>query len=195
MVKSFRLGLGILCAIALTGCSTKTVSVKDMTVKGYIQDRERVDQDENGNAGFLMGKAPALEPIKKTRKVYVVEVTKTPNYDVVKKTTSKAPVVTTTVMQESKEESQKAQEVTERINLPQNGEAIKTQEPSSLTQTMNAGDVKEYVIEKDDTLQKISKKFYDSYSKWPKIYEANKDVIKDPNHIPSGKKIVIPPLQ
>ena len=34
--------------------------------------------------------------------------------------------------------------------------------------------------------------FYDSYSKWPKIFEANKNVIKDPNRIKPGIVLQIP---
>ncbi|MBN1869684.1 MAG: LysM peptidoglycan-binding domain-containing protein [Candidatus Omnitrophica bacterium] len=50
----------------------------------------------------------------------------------------------------------------------------------------------EYTVQKGDTLQKISKKFYDSYSKWPKIYEANKSVISDPDKIKPGIVLQIP---
>ncbi|MBF0595345.1 MAG: LysM peptidoglycan-binding domain-containing protein, partial [Candidatus Omnitrophica bacterium] len=50
----------------------------------------------------------------------------------------------------------------------------------------------EYKVEKDDTLQKISKKVYGSYSKWTKIYDANKDVIKDPNRLKPGITLKIP---
>ena len=50
----------------------------------------------------------------------------------------------------------------------------------------------DYTVEKDDTLQKISKKFYNSYSKWPKIYEANKELIPNPDHIKPGIVIRIP---
>ena len=52
--------------------------------------------------------------------------------------------------------------------------------------------VVEYTIQKDDTLQKISKKFYDSFSQWPKIYELNKDVIDDPDRIKPGTVIQVP---
>ena len=41
-------------------------------------------------------------------------------------------------------------------------------------------------------VQKISKKFYDSYSAWPQIYEINKDVIGNPDRIKPGIVIQIP---
>ncbi|MCB9770924.1 MAG: LysM peptidoglycan-binding domain-containing protein, partial [Candidatus Omnitrophica bacterium] len=50
----------------------------------------------------------------------------------------------------------------------------------------------EYVIQKNDTLQKISKNVYGTYKKWYQIYEANKDIISDPNRIKPGLTIRIP---
>jgi len=47
-------------------------------------------------------------------------------------------------------------------------------------------------VEKNDTLQKISKKFYGSYSKWPKIYEVNKTKISDPDNIVAGTVLKVP---
>jgi nucleoid-associated protein YgaU len=49
-----------------------------------------------------------------------------------------------------------------------------------------------YEVQKDDTLQKISKKFYGTYKKWKKIYDANLDIIKDPNRIKPGMTIKVP---
>lgn len=50
----------------------------------------------------------------------------------------------------------------------------------------------QYTVEKDDTLQKISQKFYSSYGKWPRIYEANKSVIPNPDRIKPGTVLQIP---
>ncbi len=49
-----------------------------------------------------------------------------------------------------------------------------------------------YVVQKGDTLQKISMKFYDTNKKVNKIYEANKNVIKDKNKLKIGTKLTIP---
>ena len=51
---------------------------------------------------------------------------------------------------------------------------------------------KTYTIQKDDTLQKISKKFYGTTTKWLKLYEVNKDVLKDPDKVYPGVVIKIP---
>ena len=44
-----------------------------------------------------------------------------------------------------------------------------------------------------DTLGAIAKRFYGNPSKYTKIFEANKDIISDPNKIYPGQKIRIPP--
>lgn len=49
-----------------------------------------------------------------------------------------------------------------------------------------------YEVVSGDTLSAIAKKFYGKGSLYPKIFEANKEVIKDPNLIYVGQKIRIP---
>jgi nucleoid-associated protein YgaU len=49
-----------------------------------------------------------------------------------------------------------------------------------------------YVVEKGDSLSKIAQKFYGDASLYPKIFEANRDSIKDPNMIRVGQKIRLP---
>lgn len=43
-----------------------------------------------------------------------------------------------------------------------------------------------------DTLSKIAKKYYGKASDYMKIFEANKDKLKDPNKIFPGQELVIP---
>ena len=45
---------------------------------------------------------------------------------------------------------------------------------------------------KGDNLSKIAKKFYGDANQYNKIFEANREVIKDPNLIYPGQKIRIP---
>ena len=49
-----------------------------------------------------------------------------------------------------------------------------------------------YEIVKGDTLGAIAKKYYGSAGKYMKIFEANRDIISDPNKIYPGQKIKIP---
>jgi nucleoid-associated protein YgaU len=52
--------------------------------------------------------------------------------------------------------------------------------------------VEYYVIKKGDTLSAIAKQFYGRANDYPKIFEANREVIKDANLIFPGQKIRIP---
>jgi nucleoid-associated protein YgaU len=52
--------------------------------------------------------------------------------------------------------------------------------------------VEYYVIKKGDTLSAVAKQFYGKGSDYPRIFEANREVIKDPNLIFPGQKIRIP---
>lgn len=49
-----------------------------------------------------------------------------------------------------------------------------------------------YVIEKGDTLWAIAKKFLGEGNRWNELFEANKEVILDPDKIFPGQKIRIP---
>jgi len=49
-----------------------------------------------------------------------------------------------------------------------------------------------YTIVSGDSLSKIAKHFYGDASKWRQIFEANRDVIKDPDMIHPGQTITIP---
>ena len=49
-----------------------------------------------------------------------------------------------------------------------------------------------YTVEGGDSLSKIAKKFYGNANAWKKIYEANKDKIKNPDLIQPGWVLTIP---
>ena len=57
-----------------------------------------------------------------------------------------------------------------------------------------AAEAKEvYVVKSGDSLSKIAKQLLGDASRWPEIYEANKEVIGDnPNLIKPGQKLNIP---
>jgi nucleoid-associated protein YgaU len=52
--------------------------------------------------------------------------------------------------------------------------------------------VEYYVIQKGDTLSKIARQYLGNAMDYPKIFEANREVIKDPDLIYPGQKIRIP---
>jgi LysM repeat protein len=49
-----------------------------------------------------------------------------------------------------------------------------------------------YEVVAGDSLSKIAKRFYGDASKYPKIFEANRDQLKDPNVIQPGQRLEIP---
>lgn len=51
-----------------------------------------------------------------------------------------------------------------------------------------------YTIEKGDTLSKIAKEHYGRAGAWREIFEANRDVIEDPDRIFPGQVIKLPAL-
>jgi len=51
-----------------------------------------------------------------------------------------------------------------------------------------------YEVVSGDTLSKIAKREYGKANEWKRIYEANSDILKDPNKIYPGQKLKIPPL-
>ncbi len=189
----FKYYLSVLAlAVVAAGCS----GVKAHT---YVMTKERVDIEANpeGNAGYLKGGA-YQEPQKRTRKVYVLEMTKVlPEGDVEKK-----------VIEESSEQSQATVRVVRRMSTPESRPMAPERgivmpliedEPSSLMPIPEAEPVLQeavmYTVEQNDTLQKISKKFYGSYGKWMTIYDANKDKIKNPNFVKPGTVLTIPASQ
>ncbi|MCW5570197.1 MAG: LysM peptidoglycan-binding domain-containing protein [Steroidobacteraceae bacterium] len=49
-----------------------------------------------------------------------------------------------------------------------------------------------YVVKKGDTLSKIAKELYGDPMLYPKIFEANRDILSDPDRIKPGQKLRIP---
>ncbi len=65
-------------------------------------------------------------------------------------------------------------------------------EDQQLNSVLEPENVVYYEIQSGDTLSKIARKYYQDAMAYPKIFEANKEVIKDPNLIYPGQKIRIP---
>jgi len=58
--------------------------------------------------------------------------------------------------------------------------------------TPEQGKEEYYVIQRGDTLSHIAKRYYGNANKWPEIFEANREVIQDPDKIFPGQKIRVP---
>lgn len=189
----FTLGLGLVIFM-ISGCATSDTKGGGVETRAYVADKDRLDQDmEGGNYGYLFGNpvAPDRSSLKKTRKVYVLEFTKNPEIepeDIKVETPPPAPV--TINVPERRPPTRQPEPEEQPFSLPSFDEpeatVRETPEPEAEVSFT------EYQIQKGDTLQKISKQFYNSYSKWSRIYDANKDVIKDPNRLKVGVKLRIP---
>lgn len=55
-----------------------------------------------------------------------------------------------------------------------------------------AAQVEYYVIQKGDSLSAIAKRYYGNAQDYPRIFDANREVIKNPDLIYPGQKIRIP---
>jgi len=58
--------------------------------------------------------------------------------------------------------------------------------------TGTSGAEQSYTVVAGDSLSKIAKRFYGDANKWPRIHEANRDQIKNPDLIHPGQKLRIP---
>lgn len=167
LVKLFVLVSGFWFLVSgLMGC----------TMRHYTVVKDRVDQDLSmGNRGYLYGSVPAqVEPERKTtRKTHTVEIElssplklkKLPEVDETKKSASSA------VNQDE-------------VDFSASEESLVADGSASAFQV--------YTVGKDDTLQKISDKFYGTTKKWNRIYEANRGVLKSPDRVYPGQEIKIP---
>jgi len=55
-----------------------------------------------------------------------------------------------------------------------------------------AGGGQTYTVKSGDSLSKIAKRVYGDANKWQRIYEANRDKIKNPDLIHPGQEFTIP---
>ena len=61
-----------------------------------------------------------------------------------------------------------------------------------LVSLMGVASAATYTVKAGDNLSKIAQEQLGDASKWKEIYEANKDIISDPNSIFVGQQLVIP---
>lgn len=174
-------------ALGLAGCTSSTGG--GVETKAYVATKDRIDQKmEGGNFGYIMGKPkqPDLSKMSKSREVFVLEVTKNPDVtpDQLRKPVPPAQPIPIYVPERSAQSTpvyHPPAPIIEQPSVPPaNAQSAAVVQPS------------DYVIQKGDTLQKISKKVYGTYKKWYKIYEANKDILPDANRIKPGLTIRIP---
>ena len=183
--------LSVMLLVFAAGCG-----LKDIKADTYVMTKSRVDIEKGGgNAGYLMGEARYMEPARKTRKVYILEVTKALPEGEVKKIQQEVTMTSSTKVESIVPASQDLSAPVEpnhgnvnRIVIP----AIEDASSDHLQELTGPTEAITYTVQKDDTLQKIAKRVYGSYGAWLKIYNANKEKIKNPNLLKPGTVITIP---
>lgn len=175
--KSFYGVLGLASIFMLSGCVVRT----------YEVTKDRIDQDlSGGNRGYLKGYAPRETAERKgTRTTQIVEVELHPP---IRFERVRAPQEIPAAGRETAETAATTETYSEgnRGYITQSS-VPEIQEPQAGTETLE-----KYTVQKGDTLQKISQKFYGTTRKWNKIFEANSGVLKAPNKIYPGQVINIP---
>ena len=58
--------------------------------------------------------------------------------------------------------------------------------------TGTTGTEQTYTVVSGDSLSKIAKRYYGDANQWPRIHEANRDQIKNPDLIHPGQRLRIP---
>lgn len=191
----------LLAMLFISGCVIRT----------YTVEMDRVDQEISGNRGVIMGTPPAVseEPqARKTRTIYNVEVELPSGYRTYQEIKDKelygnrgyiygnmSPEKEVYVTKSGKEEVpvSRFSAGLGYSKMPQ----IVYSEPSGNTEISSSASGSEaqkeyYVVQKGDTLQKISEKFFGTTKKWKSIYNANRHILKTPDRIRPGQKLVIP---
>ena len=80
-----------------------------------------------------------------------------------------------------------AQELTADISVDPNAKPAQAQGAS-----VSGGQQRTYTVKPGDSLSKISKQLYGNANEYMKIFEANRDVLSDPNKISPGQTLKIP---
>lgn len=158
----------------LSGCVVRT----------YSATKDRVDQDLNaGNRGYLKGQSASADTgeRKTTRITRVVEIE------------MRSPIKFEKMSKQTGQQETAAQPATEEAG--NRGYISKSGDMDSQEPEIQTGAFERYTVQKNDTLQKISLKFYGTTKKWLKIYEANKDRLKGPDKVYPGQVLNIPSTQ
>lgn len=166
-----------LLALVLSGCVVRT----------YPLVRDRVDQElDAGNRGFIQGQGPDATDRKSTRTTRIVEIELHPPVKFEKGSARHQQV-------EPQADDSISRDSTQDKQIWGNRGYITQSDTPEILET-SGSNFQNYTVGKNDTLQKISQKFYGTTKNWIKIYEANKDTLKGPNKIYPGQVIRIPQI-
>jgi len=91
-----------------------------------------------------------------------------------------------------KGEASSAEAMEKAVLMAGNVDGVDSVDVSAVTAPEPEAEVEYYTIQKGDSLSKIAKQYYGNAMDYPKLFEANREVIKDPDLIYPGQVIRIP---
>lgn len=106
------------------------------------------------------------------------------NHGVVNTEKDEAPINSREVKKPLQVDREKAEKAAPPVIKKQNEKAAPKEEAGTKANT--------YTVNRGDTLAVVSKKLYNDYALWKKIFDANRDIISNPDEIYPGQKIKIP---
>ena len=89
-------------------------------------------------------------------------------------------------------EATSAEAMEKAVLMAGNVDGVEEVDASAVTAPTASAEVEFYTIQKGDSLTKIAKQYYGNAMDYPKLFEANREVIKDPDLIYPGQIIRIP---
>lgn len=181
MKQAFLWMAVFLGSLSAAGCARITTQVVE---------RPRVDQEVQGNRGFLVGSGPSpSSPRKATRQMIETNIELPTAGELnpwakpkqgVGPTAAVVPAAPA-IPSEGAEPSVPYAESEWEETIPPEPEIAP------------AGQM--YTVERGDNLGKISAKFYGTSRKWRRIYEANRSSLRSPDRLYQGQRLVIPSLE
>ena len=85
-----------------------------------------------------------------------------------------------------------AEAMEKAVLIAGNVQGVSDVDASGVSAPAPSEDVQYYTVQSGDSLSKIAKEFLGNAMDYPKIFEANREVIKNPDLIYPGQKIRIP---
>ena len=143
------------------------------------------DDGKKSSSKFQVHKVQSNDDLHKIAKKYYGDISKwllifNANQDKIHDRNS-LKIGTELIIPEENPSSQKAKKETTTPTLSQVTEVENT-----------AQTVKKHTVQQSDSLYKLAVKYYNDGSKWNKILEANKKILKNQNSLKVGQELVIP---